>query len=81
MNPWIGEFDLIVLILFEYVNVYMTEDISVQDIADALNVSRYLIKKFMLLNREKITFFELAHWEIKGKCQLTDEERDWQWIS
>ena len=45
----------------EYVNVYMTEDISVQDIADALNVSRYLIKKFMLLNREKITFFELAH--------------------
>ena len=45
----------------EYVNVHMTEDISVQDIADALNVSRYLIKKFMLLNREKITFFELAH--------------------
>ena len=30
----------------------------------------------MLLNREKITFFELPHLEIKGKCQLTDEERD-----
>ena len=27
----------------EYVNVHMTEDISVQDIADALNVSRYYL--------------------------------------
>ncbi len=27
----------------EYVNVNMTEDISVQDIADALNVSRYYL--------------------------------------
>lgn len=27
----------------EYVNAHMTEDISVQDIADALNVSRYYL--------------------------------------
>lgn len=27
----------------EYVNVHMTEDISVQDIADTLNVSRYYL--------------------------------------
>ena len=32
----------------------------------------------MLLNREKITLFELAHLEIKGKFHLTDEERDCQ---
>lgn len=41
-GPWESASGLVGEAL-EYVNVHMTEDISVQDIADALNVSRYYL--------------------------------------
>ena len=47
----------------EYVNVHMTEDISVQNIADALNVSRY----YLSMSLKKSTGYGLWNYVISKR--------------
>ena len=61
----------------EYVNIHMTEDISVQDIADALNVSRsYLSHEF-----KKSTGYGLWNYVITKRLVYAQKLISWWCIS